>query len=377
MAELAESQGGSDVTAATKDGDKVDRIVGILEKRLTEFGQAVKSVKTLTEAVSTLRKDVADLKRQNTSNENDNDKIPPKKTRTAGTSSINLTGSMSSPPNPDPQQVDLGNDTDSSEDEWGEYFDEVEEQKESEEDPFQELESFFEEETETGANISEQLACIVDKGLRGKKDNAESDKLKDFKDLYKRPANVANLQVPKVDDTLWRQLKQETKSADFLHQRAISNYNFNLVPILRALDALIKDKDLGKAQKHLMDAVKIACLTIKTTNAVRAEKIRKEIQPRYKGICDAPPTADKLFGADFADNIKKVDNTKVNLTISSQQPFLGKKGGGPSNNHSNQMKSKKRQNQGNRTNPYRQHQQKKQSGHHRQNQQHYQQQQRR
>lgn len=39
MAELTER--GSDVTAPMKDGEKVDRIVGILEKRLTEFGQAV------------------------------------------------------------------------------------------------------------------------------------------------------------------------------------------------------------------------------------------------------------------------------------------------------------------------------------------------
>ncbi|XP_053382449.1 uncharacterized protein LOC128549548 [Mercenaria mercenaria] len=205
--------------------------------------------------------------------------------------------------------------------EWEDYFDQDSNQND---DEFSDLEGFFEEQQETGETVCEKLAGIVNRALRGENDSGDMEKLKTLKEKYKRPHNLQNLQVPKVDEILWRNLRKDVKSVDYLHQRTITNTNFGLIPVLRAIQAL-NDKDASKAQKFLMDAVKISCLTVKTTNAIRANNIKKEILPKYKTACNNPPSTEHLFGDNLTEEFKKMDSGKLNATV-SQQPFLGMKG---------------------------------------------------
>ena len=89
------------------------------------------------------------------------------------------------------------------------------------------------------------------------------------------------------------------------------------------------NNDPVKAKGYVMDALKILCLTVKSTNIKRQELIKREIQPKYRDICAEQPSATKLLATrdNFLESVKKLDGTKTQLTI-SPHIFLGKKGGG-------------------------------------------------
>ena len=72
----------------------------------------------------------------------------------------------------------------------------------------------------------------------------------------------------------------------------------------------------------------VLCLNIKTTNAGRNERIKKELQTKFKSLCQNEASATNLFGDDFQEAVKKLEGSKANLT-SSAKHFLGKKRGGP------------------------------------------------
>ena len=151
----------------------------------------------------------------------------------------------------------------------------------------------------------------------------DSDKLQELQDKYKRPKNVQNLQVPKINDVIWRQLRRETRIHDFSLQQSHKNYALSLIPILRGLEALKKEK--SAATEHIMDAYKILCLNIKLNNATRADKIKPEISPKYRSLCESSASTEQLFGDDLQDMIKKLEGPKTHLTTNTHS-FLYKKG---------------------------------------------------
>ena len=79
------------------------------------------------------------------------------------------------------------------------------------------LKDFFENELETRDNIPNELAHMANTFFRTK---PSEEKAKSLAQKRLRPQNVNNLQVPKVEEHLWRQLqlKKETKAFDFAIQ---------------------------------------------------------------------------------------------------------------------------------------------------------------
>jgi hypothetical protein len=383
--ELAESQGGSDdnsgvTDVSTGNGARkqthVDRVVGELERQLASFSKAAESMKSLTQTVSSLRNEVAELKRKSDSQARGTDDSLPKRPRT---NSPALTGqdvlsSSASPPNPDPQQIQSSDDDDGSSDDEFELFSSNNNTDLPNERLFDEFEQFFEEQAETGDAVSDGLAKLVNKALRSQ-GKSDKEKLLALVEKYKRPSNIENLQVPKIDSFIWSNLKRDTRTSDVLNQRVIGTINMQIVPVLKAVDCLTKSKDVGTAVNYLMDAVKMACLTVKENNARRVEKIKSEIQPRFKSICENQASATQLFGDNIQEQIKKMEASRLNITQNQpQQPFLGKKGGANATNHSSSHHKQHRKptTQGQKyTNNNTSYQQKKQ-GHRQKPRQHYQ-----
>ena len=125
--------------------------------------------------------------------------------------------------------------------------------------------------------VGERIAKVTDKVLRGKmteEDDKNLDKLKN-----KRPANVPNMQIPMIEEFLWRQLKRETKTYDFVQKKSLENYNLVLSPLIKALDLFKSKSDHNKVVEHVKDAYKIIGLTIKSTNIARMEKNKKRATP--------------------------------------------------------------------------------------------------
>lgn len=206
-------------------------------------------------------------------------------------------------------------------------------EEEEEDSALAELEGFFCDNQETGPDVDKRTARITNEALRGQKRKEDDEKMKELAKEQKRPGNVGNLQVPKVDDILWRQLRRETKTIDFIQQKATSTYNLALTPLVRALDKL-KKKEYAEAVPHMTASFKILGLAVKQTTHARRERIKREINPQFKSICEQEATATHLFGENLPEQVKKLHSIKQ-LTTQRNGSFLARRGGRNYNFHNN------------------------------------------
>lgn len=221
-----------------------------------------------------------------------------------------------------------GNDSSDSDnnDELDQFLEESREAPDREE--WSELQDFFQNADETGDAIHEDLANVANKALRSK---SKPEKTKLLQDKHKRPVNVENLQIPRVDEQVWKQLKKDTKSYDFAVQKCQQGMCLALIPTLKALELLKQPQPQIATVKDLVgDIFKCLAQTIVRSNENRMEKIKKDLLPIFKPLCDNTPSATNLFGDKLNENIKQLKENRTSLT-SNREPFLGKRGGGSYN----------------------------------------------
>ena len=122
----------------------------------------------------------------------------------------------------------------------------------------EELNSFFVSEISTGENVSDKVAEAINKSLRGK---PNPDKMKALVENHKRPENVQNLHIPRVDGFLWDQLKMSTQSQNVAKQKTIAILNQALIPLVWALDhtSNSSNPNTGVLTSHIKDAAKFMC----------------------------------------------------------------------------------------------------------------------
>lgn len=361
VAQIAQVQDDSDNTGGAegeKDNQpgskqKVDVVVSKLATQMVNkltsqadnFVQASKDIKTLAEAVKCLREDMKSLKRK----QEDQGENPPAKRHadtqgpTASTSQEgNGNGSSSLQITSDGENTD----SEDSEDELDKFLEQAEESRED--NPYAELEDFFQVEDGTGEAVGDHIAGISNRALRGTKNKKEEEKFQKIMQKHLRPKNIENLQVPKVDDLLWRQLKRDVKQVDYVQQQAVAAYGQAMVPLIKIMEATEKHDKTVNIPSLVSDTFKMLSWNIKQTNLKRLERIQKELQPKYRSLCQEGPSATKLLGDNFQEAAKKQESTKGNLTVSAGH-FLGRKGG--DRNQSSHKFSKQSQGHG-----YRQHQ---------------------
>lgn len=139
---------------------------------------------------------------------------------------------------------------------------------------------------------------------------------------------MENLQIPRVDEQVWKQLKKDTKSYDFAVQKCQQGMCLALIPTLKALELLKQPQPQIATVKDLVgDIIKCLAQTIVRSNENRMEKIKKDLLPIFKPLCDNTPSATNLFGDKLNENIKQLKENRTSLT-SNREPFLGKRGGG-------------------------------------------------
>ena len=298
-----------------KSGPDMDqsiaKVVSTLESRVTEFGKASKDIRTLAEAVRTLTQEVNDLKRKRSDSQSAEETGPSKRGRLKD-DDIDSDQDTDNEPRieNDPVTEDV------SDDELEGYLKEDKQEGTTNEE-FEELEEFFEPLGGVGEEVGEKLGKITDKALRGNKEKKDDEKLGDIKQKHLRPKNIPNLQVPKVDDILWRQLKREVRAVDFQLQKASANYSQALIPVIKAME-FMKKNEHEKASECITDTFKTLCLHIKGNIAGRRERIRKELEPKFRPLCQQEASATNLFGDNFQEAVKKLEGVKSNLTSSSK-----------------------------------------------------------
>ncbi|WAQ99022.1 hypothetical protein MAR_023395 [Mya arenaria] len=141
----------------------------------------------------------------------------------------------------------------------------------------------------------------------------------DLQNKHKRPKNIENLEVTKVDEILWNQLKPETKA-------------YALVPVVGLMQTT--KTDCNKENKELVgDVFKILAQRVVSSNENRRQKIKKQFTTGIQKLCDNPHSAAMLFGDKLEEDIKKMKETKAKLTPNQpNKPFIEKRTGAPINN---------------------------------------------
>ena len=90
---------------------------------------------------------------------------------------------------------------------------------ENSENECMDISEFFENCSDTGEELKIEIASIANTVLRGK---VRKEKSNTLQIKHKRPKNVEDLQVPRVDEILWGQLRRKTKAFDYAMQKSQS-----------------------------------------------------------------------------------------------------------------------------------------------------------
>ena len=115
------------------------------------------------------------------------------------------------------------------------------------------------------------------------------------------------MQIPRIEDFMWRQLKRETRTYDFIQQKALEGYNSILSLLVKALDLFKSKSQQDKAIEYGIDAYKVIDLTVKAISNARVEKIKRELHIDYRSIGKSENTsATCLSGEIVNEKIKKL-----------------------------------------------------------------------
>lgn len=186
------------------------------------------------------------------------------------------------------------------------------------------------------------MATVVNRILW---EDPNKDKFKELKEKYKRPANVDNMQVPTIDNTLWRVLDRQTRAVDLQLQRDMGSLTTCMIPVLHILDSLQnptgnQKEDIKKIKGLAGDTFKLMSHFIVANLQQRKEKIKKEkhLKPRVKAILkETTSSSTQLPGDKLKEEMKVLSEKAISLTTdggtdksgyrSSQQSFLSRRGG--------------------------------------------------
>lgn len=299
---LAESQGGSDDDSQRYRANVLDTVSQMGQETVTspesDFTRLSTSICSLAETVNSMKRDIENMK----SGQSPGD-FPNKRPRT-----------------------ESYNESDSDVETF--FQNQQDEVTSGETDEWLDMADFFESEEEAGEDIISELASLANSSLRGK---AKREKLKQLETKHKRPKNVENLQVLKVDEMLWRQLRPQTKSYDFSMQKMQKLLCLALVPTLKLMQHFKMGGEKQEARELVGDIYKALIQGYVDSNDSRREKIRNDVLPQYKKLCEEPSSSNKLFGDKLEESIKKMKETTTsltrNITMSHRKPFLLNRGG--------------------------------------------------
>ncbi|KAH3882121.1 hypothetical protein DPMN_006052 [Dreissena polymorpha] len=301
-----------------------EQILQDLQSNMEKFASIAKSVADMNKTIISLKNDVNSLKRKR--EEENSDELSDQSQGPSDQHQIDQ-----GPTNPKKiMSVATISDSDSdTEDDLDRFLENCQDdstQSDKEGDDFwEDLDDFCAEMNDTGDPVSDKIAEVCNKSIKIK---ASDEKIKEIKSRNKRPKNVEYLQIPRVEEFLWRQLRSSTRANDFMLQKNHGTLAQAAVPIVKALDHLQQSASKDKVLKgHISDAFKLLTNGIAQNVAVRREKIKRDMQPKYKHLGNLEPSAEKLFDK-IQENLKSCESTKLIVNVknnagTNKKPFLG------------------------------------------------------
>ena len=205
---------------------------------------------------------------------------------------------------------------------------------ESDDDILKELKLVFKGTEKSGPAIDKGLADVVNEGLQSV---GQSEEVKKLREKFIRPSNVDNLQVPKVEPIIWRNLADKGKATDAAVQKAVSKFMPGLTAIVQQLELINKHKkELKKIpvfkeiKKLSTEAVSALSHAVSASCQQRKDAIKSELDSKFHSLCEPahPVSATQLFGDNLNAELKELDDSKkVHVSIAKKRVFFqaGKK----------------------------------------------------
>ncbi|XP_013387436.1 uncharacterized protein LOC106156643 [Lingula anatina] len=167
----------------------------------------------------------------------------------------------------------------------------------------------FEDEEDTGPNISAKLAEIANKAFSKP---LATEKVKRKKELYLRPQNCDKVTVPRVDKEIWRRMRKQNylKKRDLRFssiQSAITKSTFAMLSVAENLLSKPAEPSTEQSIRACLDAVFLLGHANTSVSLQRRELLRPVLKSDHAGFCDANiPVTSLLFGDDLPKSVKDI-----------------------------------------------------------------------
>ncbi|CAC5422082.1 unnamed protein product [Mytilus coruscus] len=178
----------------------------------------------------------------------------------------------------------------------------------------EDMKGFMVTEEKAGPKINDELASVVNDGLRKK---AKQNKVDELTKKYAKPENVHSLTVPKINLGIWSQMSVPNRMNDVKLQKIQNLLGKAACPMLYLMDLFLSKsqtndglsrEEVQSATQLCKDAYQMTQVTYADITFRRRALIQAEIQPKYKALCkDDVPVTDFLFGNDIKDKVKEMD----------------------------------------------------------------------
>ena len=206
---------------------------------------------------------------------------------------------------------------------------EIDSGDESEDDILKDLKSSFKGCEETGPAIDKDMADIVNAGLRAP---SKSEEIKKLKEKFKRPANVENLQVPRTETIMWRNMSEKSRAADAAIQKAVAKFVPGVTAVIQQLELINKHKKeikknpiFKEIRKLSTEAVSALSHAVFTSCQQRKDLIKNDIDEKFHSLCEPSHqvSATNLFGDNLNTKLKELDDTKK-VSLSKRKSYYTK-----------------------------------------------------
>ena len=150
-----------------------------------------------------------------------------------------------------------------------------------------------------GKPLDSQLASSINYLMLHKLDEKN---MQDTADKYLCPENCQALDVPKVNTTIWDNLKTNTRTKDAKLQRVQR-------ALARGINAFAQSLDGCQLTESQHDALALLCNAHFELTGIRKDFIRPEINPKYAHLCKAGNVQSPkyLFGEDLSKQVKELN----------------------------------------------------------------------
>ena len=186
-------------------------------------------------------------------------------------------------------------------------------EEDSDDELLKELGEDLDDREKTSEKVAESMADIVNKRFS---QGLSENKLKERLEKYPRPENCQNLQVPRVNREIWKDLPATAKQADVKLagvQRAIVKATAALAQSTQEVLKAHKNKKLtdkrvkAKVMDNNADALALLGHACHDLSVRRRFAIRPHLPKHLRGLCgDNIPVTSNLFGDNLATAIKEI-----------------------------------------------------------------------